>query len=214
MKTPAKILLWCGGCAVLATITVTVACLHACSGGKAGEEAQPADSGAAPGDAGTTPADTGADAGGADAGDGGVQPHDAGKLEWSAGLPSTADLGLRRGYSIARTIVHLHNIYSHDACDSNPRLEDGSPNEECHAQFRAALCADRIDQAMMTDHYGFVAETDNFEDLYMHRAGDAWEDEGSTHSASIIPCENGHEVRVTVGLEGEASPVGLLRHPV
>ncbi|MBI5527271.1 MAG: hypothetical protein HY897_13130, partial [Deltaproteobacteria bacterium] len=46
------------------------------------------------------------------------------------------------------------------------------------------------------------------------RAGDAWEDEGSTHSASIIPCENGHEVRVTVGLEGEASPVGLLRHPV
>ncbi len=134
--------------------------------------------------------------------------------EWSQGLPSTDGLGTRRQYSIARAIIHMHNVYSHDACDGKPRLDDGSPNEPCHQQLRAGLCTDQIDFAMMTDHTGFVEDTDTFADLYMFHDGDTWEDVDQVHSANIIHCQDGHEVRLMVGMEGEASPIGIKRHPV
>jgi len=133
---------------------------------------------------------------------------------WDMGLPATTELGKRRQFLIARTIIHMHNVYSHDACDGKPRLDDGSLNEPCHQQLRAALCTDHIDYAMMTDHRGFVEQTPNFADLYMPHTGDTWEDVGNEHSANIVHCANGHDVRFMVGLEGEASPVGMMRHPV
>ena len=135
--------------------------------------------------------------------------------EWSMGLPPTSDLGTRRQYSIARTIIHLHNVFSHDACDGQPRMADGTPNEVCHQQLRAALCADHIDFAMMTDHTTFVEDTDTFADLYMFHDGDTWEDEGGVHSANVMPCQDGTKVRFAVGMENDhVSLVGLLRHPV
>jgi hypothetical protein len=134
--------------------------------------------------------------------------------EWSRQLPGTDGLGQRRQFHVARAILHLHNVFSHDACDGQPRLADGSPNEACHQQLRDALCANHVDYAMMTDHFAFMAETDDFEALYMHHDGDTWEDEGGEHSANVMPCTDGHQVRLTVGLEGEASPLGIRRHPV
>lgn len=158
------------------------------------------------------PADAADVADAADAAD--ALAADVATPEWEKGMASTDELGSRRQYQMARAIIHLHNIFSHDACDGKPRLEDGSPNEVCHQQYRDALCANQVDFAFMTDHYGFVAETDTFADLFMPHAGDAWEDEGGLHSANILHCPDGHELRVLVGLEGEASPLGLMRHVV
>jgi hypothetical protein len=144
-----------------------------------------------------------------------VDAVDAAEPAWDKGLPSTGLLGTRRGLSVARAIIHMHNIYSHDACDGKPRLDDGSPNEACHQQLRAALCTDHIDFAMMTDHTGFVEETDTFSDLYMPHAGDSWEDgTDGQHSANRFTCDDGHDVRFLVGMEGEASPIGIKHHPV
>jgi hypothetical protein len=133
---------------------------------------------------------------------------------WNMGLPASSEMGTRRAYSIARAIIHMHNVYSHDACDNTPKMPDGSNNEACHQQMRDGLCTDNIDFAMMTDHYAFVAATDNFADLYMSHAGDTWEDEAGVHSANVMHCPGGHDTRIMVGMEGEASPVGIMRHPV
>lgn len=159
------------------------------------------------------------DAGGAvDAGeDGGpdvVWPLPA---EFPRGLPPTEALGSVRGYVLARTIIHLHSLYSHDACDGQPLLEDGSPNEDCLADLREALCDDAIDYAMMTEHTGRMAETLDFEELFLHRDGDTWIDEDGRHSANVVACANGHRPLLMPGLEGgggEASPIGLTGHPV
>ena len=197
----------------IAAAVLGLALFIGCSSGGGGTDAGSGDAGSGPGtDSGTdsgTPADAGVPAAaGTDA------DIDGGNAEWSMGLPATDGLGTRRQYSIARAIIHLHNIYSHDACDGKPRNDDSSPNEVCHQQFRTALCTDHIDFAMMTDHYTFMAETDNFDDLYMPRTGDTWELEGTAHSANVVTCPDAHEVRIMVGLEGEASPVGIIRHPV
>jgi hypothetical protein len=134
--------------------------------------------------------------------------------EWQKTLPDARVIatGTTRGLSPARGIVHLHSPYSHDACDGMPRDASGVPNEPCLQSLRAALCADRIDYAALTDHDASMAE-EEFTTLFSMRAGDeAVRDGGGAQIASRIHCDNGHRVLVTVGGENDLMPIMLDRH--
>ena len=120
-------------------------------------------------------------------------------------------MGERRGLVPARGIVHLHSPYSHDACDGMPRAADGTPNEPCLQNLRAALCTTKIDVANLTDHDASMADED-FTTLFSMRAGDMPVMRGSDQIASRITCEDGHTVHVTVGGENDLMPVMLDRH--
>ena len=133
------------------------------------------------------------------------------------GLPSTELLGTAHGYQLGRGIIHIHNIFSHDACDDEPVYADGSPNEPCLQDLREALCTDRIDFAMMSEHYDLMAETLDFDLLFLQRGDDEWVDEEGRHSASGVLCDDGHVALILPGLEGgggEVSPIGITGHPV
>jgi hypothetical protein len=133
---------------------------------------------------------------------------------WEKTLPDARVIatGSARGLSPARGIVHLHSPYSHDACDGMPRDGSGVPNESCLSSLRAALCADRIDYAALTDHDASMAEED-FTTLFSMRPGDeAIRDGSGAQIASRIHCDNGHRVLVTVGGENDLMPIMLDRH--
>ncbi|MFT7624950.1 MAG: hypothetical protein ACI9WU_004141 [Myxococcota bacterium] len=132
------------------------------------------------------------------------------------GLPATSALGQDGDLRPLRTIIHAHSIYSHDACDGEPVLKNGEPNEECLASFREALCTDHIDVMMLTEHTSRASQS-HFEELFLHRAGDEWVEEDGIKVASVIICEDGHRAHIMPGLEGgsgEISPLGLTGHPV
>ncbi len=132
------------------------------------------------------------------------------------GLPPTEELETPHGYQALRTIIHLHSLYSHDACDNEPVFEDGTFNEACLDDLREALCTTRVDIAMMSEHYSYMADTPDFNELFLHREGDRWILENDRRSANAIPCDNGHEALLMPGLEGSSgrvSPIGLVGHP-
>ncbi len=119
-------------------------------------------------------------------------------------------MGMRRGMTPARGIVHLHSPYSHDACDGDPR-PGGAPNEPCLANLRAALCTTKIDYANLTDHDDTMADED-FITLFSMRGGDTPIMRGAEQIASRIHCDDGHTVQVTIGGENDLMPIMLDRH--
>ncbi len=133
---------------------------------------------------------------------------------WEKRLPPASELGTgaSRGLVPARGIVHLHSPYSHDACDGMPRDASGVPNEPCLEHLRAALCAERIDYAALTDHDDSMAD-EEFTTLFSMRTGDTPVMNGSGEQiASRIHCDDGHEVLVTIGSENDLMPIMLDRH--
>lgn len=133
---------------------------------------------------------------------------------WQKTLPPATVLatGMDRGLVPARGIVHLHSPYSHDACDGMPRDASGAPNEPCLEHLRAALCADQIDFAALTDHDDTMADED-FTTLFSMRDGDeAVMDAMGQQIASRITCDDGHHVLVTIGSENDLMPIMLDRH--
>jgi hypothetical protein len=134
--------------------------------------------------------------------------------EWVKTLPPASELGTgsARGLVPARGIVHLHSPYSHDACDGMPRDAAGVPNEPCLQSLRAALCAERIDYAALTDHDASMAD-EEFATLFNMRGTDTPVMNGSGQQiASRIHCDNGHQVLVTVGGENDLMPIMLDHH--
>jgi hypothetical protein len=133
---------------------------------------------------------------------------------WEKTLPPASELGTgtTRGLVPARGIVHLHSPYSHDACDGMPRDASLVPNEPCLDHLRAALCADRIDYAALTDHDDSMAD-EEFATLFNMRGSDQPVMNGSGQQiASRINCDNGHQVLVTVGGENDLMPIMLDHH--
>lgn len=120
-------------------------------------------------------------------------------------------IGVRRGLTPVRGIVHLHSPYSHDACDGQPRDAAGTVNEPCLANLRAALCTTRIGYAALTDHDASMAD-EEFSTLFSMRGADQPVMRGTEQIASRITCENGHEVLVAVGGENKLMPIMLDRH--
>jgi hypothetical protein len=140
---------------------------------------------------------------------GGTPPPPA----WDNSLPEAAGIGVHRGLTPARGIIHLHSPYSHDACDNMPRdTTTGAPNEPCLADLRLALCTDRIDFAALTDHDASMADED-FPTLFNMRGTDMPVLDGTGQQiASRIACDNGHQVLVSVGGENDLMPIMLDRH--
>jgi len=133
---------------------------------------------------------------------------------WDKGLPESTVMNPPRGWLPARGIVHLHSVYSHDACDGMPRdpVPDGVPNEPCLDDLRYALCTDRIDYAALTDHGTSMAD-EEWPTLFSMRGTDeAVMDSSGQQIASRIHCDNGHDVTVTVGGENSLMPVMLHHH--
>lgn len=131
---------------------------------------------------------------------------------WDKTLPDASVMGVRRGLTPARGIVHLHSPYSHDACDNMPRdPTTRAVNEPCLADLRSALCVDKIDFAALTDHDDTMADED-FPTLFNMRGTDAPVMVNGNQVASRITCDDGHQVLVTVGGENDIMPVMLDHH--
>lgn len=146
-------------------------------------------------------------------------------LIWQKTLPATSSLQWpqsARGLRAVRGIIHLHSVFSHDACDGKPQ-PDGKPNAPCLANFRRGLCATRQDFALLTDHATLMADSP-FADLFLTdaAAGDTAEHaQGAADPevdvvGSSMRCADdiaaGHRVHLAVGGENELMPVGLRRH--
>ena len=130
---------------------------------------------------------------------------------WDPTLPTASVMGVHRGLTPARGIVHLHSPYSHDACDGMPRAAGGAPNELCLASLRAALCTTRIDYANLTDHDDTMAD-ESFTALFSMRGTDQPIMRGTEQIGSRILCEDGHQVALTIGGENDLMPIMLDRH--
>lgn len=128
---------------------------------------------------------------------------------WDPELPPAADsMGVRRGLTPARGIIHLHSPYSHDACDGEPRDPDtGAVDEACLADLRQALCDTRVDFAALTEHDDSMAD-EAFDDLLLARGGDA-----RVGPANLMTCDNGHTALLFTGGENELMPAMIDRHP-
>lgn len=126
--------------------------------------------------------------------------------------PPTATLSAPPGMAVARGLIHMHNVFSHDACDGEPLFEDGTPDEACHQRMRAAFCHNRHDFVLMTDHPDSVERRTLSEALY-HRPGDTLELRDGAPVANRIPCDDGHSVLLTAGSEGDLMPVMFQRMP-
>src|SRR5690606_32970693 len=97
---------------------------------------------------------------------GSAPPKEEGVSAWPREFPPTSDLGDRRGRAVARAIVHLHSPLSHDACDGMGWADGALADEACLASLRDALCALRVDVAMLTDHAPNV-DTVPFEEAFL-----------------------------------------------
>jgi hypothetical protein len=151
------------------------------------------------------PADAGMDAPAPDAGP--LPPP------WPHDLPPSETLGTRRGFRVARTIIHLHSPLSHDACDGEGWVDGMLARPGCLASLRRAACTLRMDALMLTDHAPHVNEV-RFEDALWIQDGDETVRAGDgSVIASRLACPDGRRILVTVGAENDLMPVGLLRHP-
>ena len=129
---------------------------------------------------------------------------------WDPRLPDTAALGTIRGLRVARGIVHLHTIHSHDACDGQPRI-DGEFNEPCLQDWRDAVCATRQDVVFTTEHEEHAAEVD-FEELLLVRRSDRVILRDGAPIGNALACPDGHTVVVLPGGEFDVMPVAMDAH--
>ena len=141
-----------------------------------------------------------------------AQPDGAGKPPaWPAGPPESSKISVVRGLRVARTIVHSHSLYSHDACDGKPLL-NGAPNEKCLSQLKEGLCKARVDVLMLTEHISELSTTD-FEKLLLLRAGDDAVLKGGNKVAARFKCPDALRPLMAVGAELSATmPLGLEKH--
>jgi len=121
-----------------------------------------------------------------------------------------------RGLVPVRGIIHLHSVYSHDACDGKPMFQ-GKPNEACLQHLRQGLCDTAQDFAMLTDHATHMAEVE-FEKLFLtdRSQGDEPVLEKGEQTGGLLRCPGdtspGHRVVLLAGGENDLMPVGLHRH--
>jgi hypothetical protein len=118
-----------------------------------------------------------------------------------------------RGLTVQRGIIHIHSVYSHDACDNMPFI-GGHPNWNCFWQLRDAMCDNNEQYVMLTDHAEPFAEHE-FPDvlLYQPDEGDELLYEDSAPVGNRITCDDGNVVTLAVGNENHLMPIGLKRMP-
>ena len=130
-------------------------------------------------------------------------------IPWDRGLPDLAQQIAPDGFQWARSIVHLHSPWSHDACDG--AHDDGDPIDDCLADFREAICATRLDVVFVTDHPDFAA-FEEMRDLLWFQEGDELVLKQGEPIANRMTCPNGHRPLYMTGFEDQLMPVGIERH--
>jgi hypothetical protein len=110
-----------------------------------------------------------------------------------------------------RTLVHMHSVHSHDACDKRPE-KNGSPNERCLEDFRRALCEEHVDVVFLTEHRDALALR-HFAEAIPIRERDRLLIEDGSVVGTEHTCPDGHRVTTFTGSENSLMAVGLTRHP-
>lgn len=134
--------------------------------------------------------------------------------KWSPGLVYRTERGpTARGFLDRKGLVHAHSIYSHDACDGQPKNDAGVYDQACLADFRRDVCAAKHDFVFLTDHGDSFIENE-FPDTLLFRPaeGDALVTHGDGPTANRLACPNADPVLVMAGTETGTMPVGLERH--
>ncbi len=118
-----------------------------------------------------------------------------------------------RGYLELRGLVHVHSIYSHDACDGAPHDAAGVYNQSCLQDFRNGVCGSQDDFFFLTDH------GDSFRDnefpgvlLFDSARGDVLVERGSGPTANWLACPGTSPALVMAGTETNIMPIGLEGH--
>ena len=92
----------------------------------------------------------------------------------------TPDAANARGFFDRRGLVHAHSVYSGDACDDAPVLEDGTRDPVCFNDFRRGVCQSGHDFIFLTDHQDAFASTEYPEALlFREERGDVLESGGN-----------------------------------
>ena len=113
---------------------------------------------------------------------------DEGIPSWPDRLPSSASFVAPRGLLPLRAIVHVHSVYSHDACDEAAQDEFERTNEPCLERFRSALCQARVDAAFLSEHDRWLVRADSLAEALLFRAGDRALTVAGRLVANRLPC--------------------------
>lgn len=132
---------------------------------------------------------------------------------------ATAELAQVRGWELKRGQLHVHSVYSGDACDEEGFLNEegdqdyvaGSRNEQCFSDLRAGFCDAALDWAFLTDHDDHYADFE-YPDVLMVEPGDTVVEQDGAAVANRMLCPDGDEVLLTAGVDVRMLAVGLKRH--
>lgn len=124
---------------------------------------------------------------------------------WPDSLPPSAAFGAPRGMVARRAIVHVHSVYSHDACDEAAQDEFERTNEPCLERFRRALCQARVDAVFLTEHDRWLVRADSLAEALLFRAGDRRVTAEGRLVANELPCGT----LLFAGAENALAPVGF-----
>lgn len=119
-----------------------------------------------------------------------------------------------RGLLDRKGLIHAHSIYSHDACDGQPR-DGGVYDQACAEDFRRGVCQTKHDFVFLTDHPGSFTENEYPDVLQYHaEKGDRLLDHGAGPTANWLTCPDGAPpALVMAGTESSTMmPVGLEAH--
>lgn len=159
---------------------------------------------------------SGSTAPGPDAGAGGTHTGtDAGPPSWKPGdVRPSIGAKAPRGLLDLRGLIHAHSVYSHDACDGEPRdPETDAINLPCLDDFRNGLCHVGHDFVMLTDHNESFGRSDYPDTLlYLPDRGDQLVTRNGAPVANRAACPDGRTPLVLAGTESATMPVGLEAH--
>ena len=124
---------------------------------------------------------------------------------WPERLPASTSFGAPRGLLPRRAIVHVHSVYSHDACDEAAQDELERTNEPCLDRFRAALCQTRVDAVFLTEHDRWLVRADSLADALLFRHGDRPVTVDGRLAANRLACGT----LLFAGAENVLMPVGF-----
>ncbi len=143
-----------------------------------------------------------------------AEPEKSSGPVWHSGMVfSTPEQPNARGLLDRRGLIHAHSVYSHDACDGEPRDANDAINAPCLSDFRHGLCTTRHDFVMLTDHSESFARSE-YPDVLLYDAGlgDALVERDGQPVANHLACPEGRPPLVMAGTETATMPVGLEHH--
>ncbi|CAN5192240.1 hypothetical protein BH18GEM1_BH18GEM1_23320 [soil metagenome] len=134
----------------------------------------------------------------------------AGIPAWPDTLQQATAFDAPRGFTPLRAILHVHSVYSHDACDGEPQDEAERLNEGCLAHFRQALCAANVGAAFLTEHDRFLVRADSLAEALVVRPGDTRLIVDGRLAASRVRCPDGEPGPILfAGAENVLMPVAF-----